>query len=503
MSTAINYTFCGIGNGPFVQEHLQHMKQTFDYVQHMSSLDLYIYLRALEEAYVLDHKNTHNFCSLVHKMNPVKFNEDWFGEKHNKFKWTITSVLKCFHCENPMHDQQAYDVHILGQASVCVTCGQPITFEMIAVRTTQLKYNLERNSVLGPDVMAINVEFPIQVDFVDTWQEFAVLLKRDAGVFYKKQHRDVIYEMVRRFHDNISSVGLDLVKGMYRQLDFVYKVCSNFAYWMDVDILGQAIHRYNLFMHLNCDHEKTLYPTTDIAIVWHAHMINLSQTYLKDTQRLCGRQIDHDDTLDGEDPHKAYARTFIWWNEKYSSPYSAARPDFWQWQQNHNLKSALFPPYGVFRLLKWSVLSAGKTDGHSSFNEKTGQRNAVVGTPVFDEEVRPMTELDSPLFETLRAIASKKEPRVELDLTVVEGEQWEAVEPIGDHHQDEEEGRLNEEEVALVLEEELSDPSAPRVVSAQVVRVTEDGGGGAGEGKEAESEGDSTSGGGGAKFENA
>eukprot|EP01034_Spumella_vulgaris_P030299 gene30299-37491_t len=295
--------------------------------------------------------------------------------------------------------------------------------------------------------------------------------------------------MVRRFHDNISSVGLDLVKGMYRQLDFIHKVCSNFSYWYDVEVIGQAIHRYNLFMHLNCDHDKTLYPTTDIAIVWHAHQINLCNTYLKDTQKLCGRMIDHDDLLDGEDPHKAYARTFIWWNEKYSSPYSANRPDFWHWQQNHNVKSALFPPYGVFRLLKWSVLSAGKTDGHSSFNPETGQKNAVIGTPVFDEEVRPLNQLESPLYTSLKVLSAMQVPRVTLDLSVDTADVWEV--PVTTHEENTHHPpqQVDEEEEMEVVLAEAVDSSAPPIEAISVFAQKEEvARNKEGEGKEAESE---------------
>ena len=81
--------------------------------------------------------------------------------------------------------------------------------------------------------------------------------------------------MVKYAKVNLSCVSLDLVKGMYRQLDFINKICTNFQYWNNETIINASIVRYFKFMDLirTTATSKTLVPTMDIDLVWHTHLL--------------------------------------------------------------------------------------------------------------------------------------------------------------------------------------------------------------------------------------
>ena len=51
----------------------------------------------------------------------------------------------------------------------------------------------------------------------------------------------------------LNSFGIDLVSGMYRQLDFVNKICSNYDYWNSAEVVATAVTRYTKFMSLMAD----------------------------------------------------------------------------------------------------------------------------------------------------------------------------------------------------------------------------------------------------------
>lgn len=69
--------------------------------------------------------------------------------------------------------------------------------------------------------------------------------------------------------------------GMYRQLDFIVRVCENYDYWKDEKVLEESIKRYHKFMVLMRNlPKKKLIPTLDIELTWRAHQTHPS-TYTK------------------------------------------------------------------------------------------------------------------------------------------------------------------------------------------------------------------------------
>ena len=95
--------------------------------------------------------------------------------------------------------------------------------------------------------------------------------------------------------------------------------------------------------------------------------------------------------------HVGYARTFIFWAQKYGEPYSTTKPTFTQWQRGHNFLSLVVPPVGVYRLYVWNKFSnlaapvvpvAERVDPSSS-----GNPISVVGVPVMEPGTAPRNQL--------------------------------------------------------------------------------------------------------------
>jgi len=191
---------------------------------------------------------------------------------------------------------------------------------------------------------------------------------------------------------NLSSVSLDLVKGMYRQLDFINKICVNFDYWNDEAVISASITRYFKFMDLmkRFGRKKMLVPTMDIDLVWHTHQINHGD-YYKCTTTYFHDLIDHDDTIPGEDLLKGYARTFIYWSRAYNEAYSSHPPDYAAWRRNHK---SIYSPFGLYREIQWIR--------HSSTNRPVRQTPTAVAVPVREESAnaKPLCVLATPVYDS-------------------------------------------------------------------------------------------------------
>ena len=57
-----------------------------------------------------------------------------------------------------------------------------------------------------------------------------------------------------------------------------------------------TVCRYTTFLRIKRSHVGKLYPTCDIALVWHSHM-TLPHEYRSDTESLLGAVLPHDDAL--------------------------------------------------------------------------------------------------------------------------------------------------------------------------------------------------------------
>jgi len=204
---------------------------------------------------------------------------------------------------------------------------------------------------------------------------------------------------------NLSSFSLDLVKGMYRQLDFVNKICVNFQYWNDEAILTASIARYFKFMNLMKSYGKRmmLVPTMDIDLVWHTH-----QTHASDYYTCCWSYfkhlIDHDDTIPSCDLHVAYTHTFISWSRAYHEAYSSHPPDYNAWRRNYGCFN------GLYREMLWRRHSSVERPVKETpvavavpVREGAAPLVCVLATPVYDSSFRPDNNLTTNVVEVAAA----------------------------------------------------------------------------------------------------
>jgi len=82
---------------------------------------------------------------------------------------------------------------------------------------------------------------------------------------------------------------------------FVNKICCNYDYWCNEDVIDASINRYERFLNLAKVHSrKVLDPTMDIDLVWHTHQTN-HEDYVRYCNNHLGRIFDHDDSISGAD----------------------------------------------------------------------------------------------------------------------------------------------------------------------------------------------------------
>lgn len=81
------------------------------------------------------------------------------------------------------------------------------------------------------------------------------------------------------------------------------------------------ITNYERFLYLCKKHQGImLVPLIGIDIVWHAHMLD-HENYVKDTTRLFGHVLNHNDSQTKEDLDESFKRTEILWENEYNTKY--------------------------------------------------------------------------------------------------------------------------------------------------------------------------------------
>eukprot|EP01036_Dinobryon_divergens_P031388 gene31388-40777_t len=288
-----------------VFDHLRKMNNVIRDVKEFNNAELYAYLSQLERDYM--HKQVDNFAATVHQLNPRSYQED---ELKLSFKATV----------------------------ICDTCQESITCEALALAI--FVHNFNRG------------DYPIKTYFDEgtklainthnsSWKNFSSYLLQLIRASKKVLSMPSSLQRIRALHmrrevrgliaplrSNMSCLSLDLIKGMYRQLTFANKICSNFDYWFNPTVVQASIARYFKFLHVIASHRgKTFVPTMDIDLVWHTHQTD-PVNYSAYTKSLMGKVLNHDDTVGSEDLGKGYARTFIRWAQKYGEPYSSVKPSF-------------------------------------------------------------------------------------------------------------------------------------------------------------------------------
>lgn len=383
-----------------VQNHLSEMKHVYDITRTLSPLEMYTYFRTLERAY-MENCSLNNFASTVHRLHPQKYIADFEKDKLS-FLWSLSGMLKCPMCSLSLPMDDAYQVHILNETVTCSVCLAPITYEYLAVAALEHRWNIDRRHIESTPGALMKFPAVLSTKQKKTWQEFCTELRTPLGRRFNAVDRKCVMKVIRRFKDNLSSISMDLVKGMYRQMDFVNKICCNFEYWNRPEVLTECVARYNMFMNLIASHKAMMVPTMDIDLAWHAHQTHHNE-YLAYCTKINKRVIDHDDTIVTNVLNLAYARTFIKWSQRYHSPYSHHPPSLLEWQHHRWGLCLLIFPYGIYRAVVWNKHKKPKE--LPSDVRDTGEV-AIIGTPVMDSSKRPRGEaaFEKSVYASLKAM---------------------------------------------------------------------------------------------------
>ncbi|ROT67677.1 hypothetical protein C7M84_014230 [Penaeus vannamei] len=97
-----------------------------------------------------------------------------------------------------------------------------------------------------------------------------------------------------------SLISYDLEAAVARQSMFYYQV--SLPHCLMKSYLKEAVERYKKFIYLKFSNPaKFLVPCYDMDIIWHAHMVH-PKKYAKDTQRILGKILNHDDSVNDRQP---------------------------------------------------------------------------------------------------------------------------------------------------------------------------------------------------------
>jgi hypothetical protein len=115
----------------------------------------------------------------------------------------------------------------------------------------------------------------------------------------------------------------DLAAAVGRQAKFFYNV--SLPHYKDDRFLSFAAERYKKFLYVKQQHQDALLiPCYDIDLLWHTHQLHPA-VYEKDTIRILGRMLNHDDSLDDRSPGSrqqvAYGQTKRLWKEVFKECY--------------------------------------------------------------------------------------------------------------------------------------------------------------------------------------
>ncbi|KAK3088698.1 hypothetical protein FSP39_022527 [Pinctada imbricata] len=109
-----------------------------------------------------------------------------------------------------------------------------------------------------------------------------------------------------RYGTDASQVSYDILSSSERQAVFYYQV--SLPHYKDKRFLKEAALRYRKYLYLKkLNPKEFLVPCYDIDLIWHTHQLN-PQAYKADTERLLGRVLNHDDTVNDRSPNSKLIR---------------------------------------------------------------------------------------------------------------------------------------------------------------------------------------------------
>ncbi|EQC26201.1 hypothetical protein SDRG_15938 [Saprolegnia diclina VS20] len=279
-------------------------------------------------------------------------------------------------CRHPIAADAQFRLHILGDVISCAKCKSDLAYETFQIAvfiqehpTFELLTNKKRAHV------TLRIAAPgIPTD--GTWATFiSEVQARIAdvadtackdGVYFFRQliHRALVLVQVNA----VGAFSIDLVQAMYRQLDFVQKVCPNVEYWLNDDVLATSLVRYRQFIEAVRTKKagEMLVPTIDIDLAWHTHM-TMPPEYIRCSSKAVGFVMDHDDTVAGPSLTTAFAATRGLWSSTHGAAYS-----------QYNSKD-----FGLF-----AAKDVRFAHALSQLADDATVVLSLIGTPVFDHRTR-------------------------------------------------------------------------------------------------------------------
>ncbi len=261
----------------------------------MSCIELYTFSLVQENDYVKN-ESISNYCRTVYTLHPFKYSEAHRITEPYSASWSLYSSMKCPACDTMLSFENAYDIHILTKDLECSMCQRALTYELLAVKNFVRKFNSNRAlAIRNKDILQkLPVSLPQQQceSWVDVYSHLLQSPPVDTDLDQHQQQttcRRAVRDLLRRHQDNCSMYPFDLVKAMYRQLDFVNKVCCNHDYWAAEPVLTEAVERYHKYLSLLRGRPHMMVvPTMDVDLAWHAHQAADNHIYMEDTRRMCG-----------------------------------------------------------------------------------------------------------------------------------------------------------------------------------------------------------------------
>ena len=228
--------------------------------------------------------------------------------------------MKCPFCYAVLTASSAYKLHIKKATATCATCRENITCE--AIRLAIFVNNFNRGDYAIRNSFELGTKLTITTE-TSSWKSFSGYLlqvvktnKKILSLPKAQQRfraitlRWEVREIIASLRSNFSCLSMDLIKGMYRQLAFVNKICSNYEYWTNPAVIQTSISRYMKFVNLIASHPgKTMVPTIDIDLAWHTHQ-TFPERYCAYTKAVLQKILNHDDTIGSDDLGKGFFSHF-------------------------------------------------------------------------------------------------------------------------------------------------------------------------------------------------
>ncbi|OQS04398.1 hypothetical protein THRCLA_03361 [Thraustotheca clavata] len=323
-----------------------------------------------------------------------------YYKSHNgtkAFDIPLRQVLgKCPHrtCSYHFTPNEMYRIHILDDAVECPQCHNSILYETFQIamfirQCPNIDYTSHR---LNGGSLEWRFDTPNVIPKDGLWSTYSQMMEE---AIQNDPHQDDMegiplfrdiaqMAMIEKYCQPSGAFAVDIVQGMYRQLNFIAKIGPVVQYWAQPTVIEAAIQRYEQFVYLyNKNPNLQAVPTIDIALVWQTHLTKRND-YVKYSREVTKQVLPYFDAPTPTNIEDNYVKTSVAWSKLYKLPYSSFVP------QNMSVLSiekvgAIVPQgesrfYGVDEL----VLASDMNIKNSSVEKIMVP---VMGCPSFDNRV--------------------------------------------------------------------------------------------------------------------